>query len=434
MGFQRDVATTIGSRLATLAFGLVRSVVIARYLLPEGRGAFAILMLIPEFVVVITPLGLPFALTYHLRLREHRRETVLQSGLGLALILGGLGLMTTLACEIALHDSFLAGLSAVSLVAAALMVPTRVLQACWQGVFRGTERIFHANLLNAGRPLLVLIGAVVALVGLSTRVAGLAVSFLIAETAVVVVGAIIIFEGVSLRPRLDRPAVSSLLSYGVRVWGVPILLFVNYRLGMAIVRAYVDYAEVGYFVTAVALAEMLWMVPSSLGFVLFPSVVGASDDRRNLLTAKVSRITVFLMSLACLAIALLAFPMIRILYGEAFVPAALPLIAILPGILAMSVQQVLGPDIAARGRPGAMTIAAGIGVAVNLALNLWWVPPYGALGAALASTVSYLIVAGLVFGFFLRLSGVRFLDAVLLKASDVKEVLDKIRRLRGPRA
>ena len=62
--FDRDVFTTFASRGLVLVVGMVQSVIVARYLLPAGRGQYATLMLLPQLVVMLAPFGLQWALTY----------------------------------------------------------------------------------------------------------------------------------------------------------------------------------------------------------------------------------------------------------------------------------------------------------------------------------------------------------------------------------
>ncbi|MDH3627299.1 MAG: polysaccharide biosynthesis C-terminal domain-containing protein [Acidobacteriota bacterium] len=427
MSFQRDVLTTFCSRAAVLIFGVVQSVVVARYLLPEGRGQFATLMLVPQLMVVVAPLGMQWSLIYYLRQKGADRRSLLQNGLGVALLLGVLALGATLSVEYFLRDGLLAGLSLTSLLLAALIVPVRVMLGTLVGVFRGTQRIVQANILNTVWPVAQLVAVIVALVVLARGIAGMAGAILVCELLVVMWAGTMIFRGVAPRPRLQAKHVAPLVSYGLRVYLFSMLLFVNYRLDMALLRHFVDYTEVGYYATAVGLGEILWNVPTSLTFVLFPYVIGIADEERDRRTITLSRMTVAAMFVICLVFGIFARPIVTLLYTDAFLPAVFPLVVILPGILAMSIQQVLGSTLAARGRPERVTIAAAAGIVINLLLNLWWIPMYGAAGAAAASTISYSVVAGIVIIEFSRLSSHGLSDILLLKVEDIQQVVSRLR-------
>jgi O-antigen/teichoic acid export membrane protein len=427
--FDRDVLTTVGSRGGVLVLGLLQSVVVARYLAPAGRGQYATLMLIPQTMVALAPLGLQWSLTYYLRRDDFPRQTILRNALALVLLLGLAGFALSLGGAWLVRDTFLAGLTTVALVVVSAFVPFRIGQACWQGVFRGTERILHANVVNTLRPATMLVGATVALVALGGGVTALVIALLAAELLVAAAVVPLAFGGDAVRFGLDPGVARRLLGYGLRIYVFSVLLFINYRLDVAVLRQLSSLEQVGYYATSVGIAEILWAVPASLSFVLFPSVVAADEQRRNVIGPTVARITLAVMVVVAAGIATVALPAIRLLYGEVYLPAVPSLLALLPGVVAMSLQQVLGADVSGRGRPTAVTLAAACGIPVNLALNLWWIPRYGAVGAAWASTVSYTLVTGIVLGFFLRLSGVKASAVLVPRIDDVRDVIARLRRL-----
>jgi O-antigen/teichoic acid export membrane protein len=80
---------------------------------------------------------------------------------------------------------------------------------------------------------------------------------------------------------------------------------------------------------------------------------------------------------------------IRVSFGLAFAPAYLPLVGLLPGMVFLGMQRVCGGPALRAGRPGRITAIYAFCLLCNGALNLWWIPTWGPLGAALASSVSY---------------------------------------------
>jgi O-antigen/teichoic acid export membrane protein len=429
MSMSRDTVTTMASRAAVLVLTTLKSIILARYLLPEGRGQFAALLLIPQFMAILAPLGLQWSSVYYLRIKKHTQTAILQNGLGLAISGGMIAFVIALGLEFWLYDRLLEGISLSAILIATLLIPIGTLDRFFRGVFRGTDRIIAVNIMNASRPAIIMVGILAGVFLFQAGLPGLALAFLAGEIIVFLFAGRRIYREIAPRPRLEMPVVKPLLSYGSRIYVFTILLYVNYRLGLGLVRYYLDYREVGYFVTSITMAELLWSVPATLAFVLFPRIAGASKEKQDELTTAVSRITVAAVGTACLAAAALVHPAILILYGRDFLPATWPMIALLPGIFTMSVQQVLGADVSARGRPGRITIAAAAGVVVNILLNLWWIPIWGATGAALASSVAYTLITVIVLVSFLRLSGNRLSDTLVLKGKDIRDMRRRLRRL-----
>lgn len=64
---------------------------------------------------------------------------------------------------------------------------------------------------------------------------------------------------------------------------------------------------------------------------------------------------------------------------------------ILPGILFISTYRILSSRLSGIGKPQISIYVFFPALIINVLLNLWWIPAYGALGAVMASNVSYTI-------------------------------------------
>ena len=83
-------------------------------------------------------------------------------------------------------------------------------------------------------------------------------------------------------------------------------------------------------------------------------------------------------------------PMLTVVFGEDFAPAAPALVALLPGVFFLSLYTILANYLAAIGLPAIAVVAPFLALVLNVVLNLLLIPPYGATGAALASSAAYL--------------------------------------------
>jgi O-antigen/teichoic acid export membrane protein len=280
-------------------------------------------------------------------------------------------------------------------------------------------RIVEANLIDVGRNSLRFLLIVVALLGFQLGVRGVILAQLAAETAVLLF-AFKHFGGVRPIPLVRWDILRPLLTYGLKVYSFTILLYLNYRVDLFLVRDKLDLFQTGLYSAAVTLAEVLWMVPNSLGNVLFPSVARSSGRERDFLTLAVCRSCFWVMVALCGALALTRNLAIHLFFGDRFLASSAALLALLPGILAMSVQFILGTALSGRGRPLPVTLAAALGFVVNLLLNLVWIPRYGIVGASLASSVSYTLVTLVVLVAYLRISESKLRDAFLLQKEDIR--------------
>jgi O-antigen/teichoic acid export membrane protein len=107
-----------------------------------------------------------------------------------------------------------------------------------------------------------------------------------------------------------------------------------------------------------------------------------------------------------------------LLYSSEYVPAVHLFRILLPGIVFLSGGRILANDIAGRGKPLLNTYVGGIGLTIQVLLNLVWIPRFGATGAAWATTISYGLTSAGWLLLYMRLSGNSLTTVVVPQTSD----------------
>jgi O-antigen/teichoic acid export membrane protein len=162
--------------------------------------------------------------------------------------------------------------------------------------------------------------------------------------------------------------------------------------------------------------------------VLFPRVAGASSEDARRVTPAASRTTFWLTLGLSALLAIVAWPLVLALYGSEFLPSVAPLWLLLPGLVSLAVGRVLSADLNGRGLPGSVARANGSMAVVNIALNLWWIPIWGAAGAAAATSVSYTAAVLLLGRRYRRESGAGWGELLLLTRADRTRLSDSLAR------
>jgi O-antigen/teichoic acid export membrane protein len=155
--------------------------------------------------------------------------------------------------------------------------------------------------------------------------------------------------------------------------------------------------------------------------VLFPKISSLKSVESNNLTPRISRHTFFITIFLSLVLAILAKPLIKLFFGITFLPSLIPLLILLPGIIALSVSKVLTADLAGRGKPQYGTYSSFVSLLLNILLNLWLIPRWGISGAAFATTVAYILSTLLVINFFIKISNKSYFEILVIKKQDLQE-------------
>ena len=106
-----------------------------------------------------------------------------------------------------------------------------------------------------------------------------------------------------------------------------------------------------------------------------------------------------------------------------------PFLLLLPGVLALSLESIFMNDLAGRGLPPVVIVVPGVGLALNLALNLVFIPRFGLSAAAAASSIAYGVMLAIAWTAFARRTETPAVACSLMTMGDVKALV----RRRQPR-
>jgi O-antigen/teichoic acid export membrane protein len=222
------------------------------------------------------------------------------------------------------------------------------------------------------------------------------------------------------------------VKYGWKAHMSNILAFVNYRADLFLVNFFLTPAATGIYVIAVMIAEQLWILSNVVSTVILPrlSELHEEENKRRILTPMIARWILFVSLIGAIIMALVASPLISLLYGSEYKPVYIALVWLLPGIILGSMSRVLANDIAARGKPELNFYASILVVSANVILNIILIPRMGIKGAAIATTTAYSMNAIVKLWMYGRLSKNPWQKSVFLNSNDWKLFQEGLRMIK----
>lgn len=405
--FVMATSFTMITNLLALGFNLGTSIVLARVLGAEGRGIYALATLLPSLIVTLGNLGIGPATVYYVAKNEFRRQEILGNNVLLSIGIGGIGILAGVIVVLFFREAIFPGVSPFYLLFALALVPGEMFFSYVNYILLGTQHIKEFNYRQLFQAALFLGFVILALIVLRAGVAGAIFASLLTWVIidVLVFGRVErIVGGVSFK--LNFSYIRSAITYGLRAHLSNILGFLNYRADMFMVNWFLGPVAVGFYSVGVGLVERLWMISQAASTVLFPRVAAENNEaRQKSFTPLVARTVLWTTALGAAVFVFFSQWIVLLLYSETFLPSVSALRALLPGIVTLSAGRVLANDIAGRGLPELNIYTGVAAVSTNIALNLLWIPRFGIVGAALASTVSYTVSFLLSLFFYCRLSG-----------------------------
>ncbi|HEY5541335.1 MAG TPA: polysaccharide biosynthesis C-terminal domain-containing protein [Coriobacteriia bacterium] len=211
-------------------------------------------------------------------------------------------------------------------------------------------------------------------------------------------------------------------TFALKSWLGNTVTMLSLRQDMLLLAMLAGTRTVGIYSISVTAAELAWYVPNALQSVA--TVKFAAENESTDLAARMNRsVWPFTLAFAVLVFLLVA-PLIPLVYGGQFSASVLPLLFLLPGIVATSMSTSLSAWLTGRGHPQEPAMANVANMGVNLLANLALIPRFGAVGAALASTVSYTVATAVIVWRFRARTGARIVDVLVPRGSDLKTMLD----------
>jgi len=427
--FSGGVALTFATRLLMLVGVIGSSVIVARWLGPEGFGTLAVLNATIALALQIGSAGLPSANTYFIARDRRSLGPVWANSVVFALAAGSL-----LAAGVVLLDeikpALFGGVTRNLLTIAALSIPFQLLTLLGLNVLLAMGRIGQLNLLDAMSPALALVNAIVVLALLRAKLAML-VSF---NTAAVMILSLVmlwlmwrILPGQQAR-RAYRPSfrlLKEMLAYGLKFYTSIMASVVIFRADLLIVNHYRGAGEAGVYAVASQVSFLLMLLPGVIAMLLFPRVASDQDPRGEF-AMRVTRHTSFVMLVMCVAAVAGSF-LLPLVYGPRFADATIQLLILLPGIYLVGLESVLVQHFTGIGLPLAIPIFWVVTLALNIGLNLALVPAFGGRGAACASAVSYALIFVLVAFYFRFKTGNSLSATFLLHRHELRDLFATIR-------
>lgn len=217
-----------------------------------------------------------------------------------------------------------------------------------------------------------------------------------------VLGALAFFAVRGIR-RPDLGYLKSCLRVGWRGAGVYFTSFLHLRLDQYLVNTMLGATALGLYGVVSSLGETIVQGPTMLGSVLF-SVVAADRDRARAAQATLKRmkITMLLVAVLTLPLAVFAPAIIRLAFGESFLPSARLLLFFLPGTVFLSGLVLINHHLAALGYPLFQLQAALAALATNIAANLLLLPRIGVVGAPISNSLSCAVWLVIIGGYLVR--------------------------------
>lgn len=390
---KRDIVHTLYFQLAQIVLTFVTSVFAARLLGPEGKSDMAVFLLSVGILSQIVMFGVGPSVTHHLArgamsVRWFARLMIAQVALSVAVCLVIFVLIRSpevLAFVVPQPQSLFFHVALPASIAATILVT-------FSAAFLRADLRFRAiNLSAFFQALAVLVFTVVFYLAEPDRDTAVRLSvalFAFATLAVSLYQFTVFHRSHRLQPNEPaRVETREIFGYARKTFVSDLAQMLAYRSDIWIILYFLTPRDLGQYVLAVNLGQMLWILPNVIGMVLMPNVSRNLYDATAI--ARHGRVVVALLAVVGIVVAILGLWLVPILYGSEFSQAGVLLLLLMPGMIAIAATKIYANYLAGRGLVGINQRASLITLALSIFWDLLLIPLLGLPGAAIATSLAY---------------------------------------------
>ncbi len=414
------------SNLAALFFAFGTGVILSRVLGPELKGMYTSLLVIPGIIASIAAFGTRQSSIYHIGKKIFSNQQVISALTFLFLMSSSIGIALLITYHGFRHDNYTLWMIALAVI----YIPIKLLITYSGSVFLANVQFKKANRLKWLTALLTLLTVVVFVYVLRLSVVGALVALILASLLVLVLAIYTIAKDYGIKIHFDKKVIITLFRMGI-IYAIALFIIqLNFRLDIMLLDQLSNKTEIGYYSIGVSVAEKLWQIPFAIGIVVI-SRSASTSNMPQLITdvGRLMRLGVLTVLMASVVLYFIVPFAIPFLYGHAFSKSISVVQTILPGIVFFVVVRVLASSLAGLGKPWIIIWVFLPALVINVILNLFWIPPYGCIGASWATNVSYTAGAlGLIIA-YARIAKVSVLSLILFTRDDFK-LIENIKAVR----
>lgn len=386
---RKAFAFSFAASAAAVVLNFLSGVISARALGADGRGALAVVQIVPSLSSWIFGMGASQALSYYFAKYPERRQKLLGSWLAImAPCVAAALLLQLFILEPIIGDQTPDTLRYAQLWTFTVIISMygNIINGCLLGLHRyktfSALTLIPAAVPGVGYLIVHTFGTLTLGTALAIFVSGFIASLLL--------GAVLLFRQVH-PSRPDMKSFDGSLAFGVKAHGSNFGQAMNGRLDLILMPSLTSPATVGLYSVATNVSWIIVQIAGAIYPLVTPAAVrdGEVNTGTVLSAMKATLLVGVVLGIIGGALAVFAVP---IVYGSEFADAVLAIEILIPGAILFAASQVLWSGLYAVNKPLTSLVVQIPGLLVTAAGLGFFLERYGLMAASITSTVSYAVV------------------------------------------
>ena len=376
----------VGSKLISVGF----FVVMARVLGDDSFGAFTFGLSFAALVTVLAGFGQDAILTREVARDRRRAHEYFANTIAIKLVLA---LPVMAAAVLGLSLVNMSSTTRIVAILISVAVLAELLATTCFAVFQAYERLgFLPIVIISQRLFTAAVG--IAAMAAGVGIEGVAAIYLGGSLLALAIATVLLFRRI-VRPRLafDTARWWPLVRVAAPVGLALVAQVTLFRVDASILQIFEPVSVVGHYGAAYRLFESPLFIGWAVAAAVYPVFSRlANPDELRIVTERALKLAVASTLPVALGAAILAGPVVKLLYGSEFNPSARVLALLAPTIVLYSFNHVAGMLVLARDRQAWLAWLYGVMAVENVAANFATIPSFGMTAAAVNTSVTEVLL------------------------------------------
>jgi len=426
MNFFKEFSITSLSHFFHLLISFLNTVIITRYLGPEGRGKYIVITNLVVFLSIIFGEGVRRRNTILIgRSKEFLAKLVSQtlfSGVLISLIF----MVLYLTREI--WGFLLPNISSEVLIFGLLISLFSILWQAVQAIHLGLKNIVEFNILQVLPVILVFIVNLIGIYLLNFALVDIFISIFIGN----VITFLYSMFGVKISFNLRKIKYLYQSFEGAIIFKSTIsaiLILIILKGDVFLINFYLGSEQTGIYSIPVIFSDLAQKIPNILGLLIISRTV--SDKLGNSVenTAKIVRVILFINFFIALVLLIFGRDIILLLFSYKFIESYDVLVYLIPAFIFFGPGAVIYSYFIGKAFPKQVIIINALIAIGNISLNIIFIPKYGIKASAIISSVTYLIWTVVYVIHYKNNNYISYSNLLLLKVEDLRYLITSFKKM-----
>jgi O-antigen/teichoic acid export membrane protein len=215
-------------------------------------------------------------------------------------------------------------------------------------------------------------------------------SFFIFLQSILSIITLLVTKGKDCTPqKLSNINKNEIIRYTFFVFSANVIQFLSYRMDIWFVDYYLNKNELGLYSLSTKVSQLWWVLPQVLSYLFFP-LISSGKVAKEKFNKIIFQMLFFAIITAVVAIFIYPF-FVKYLVGELYKESYDSFICLLPGVVFFSITILITTKLSANGLVNINFRVSLICFIFIFLLDIFLIPLYGINGAAIASSIAYMV-------------------------------------------